>query len=176
MQRLQENQERLQHPHIVQFEVVGDKYIIMPFHPSTLEHLECLLPGCELQFWQSMESALTFLHSNMLAHMDVKSSNVLIACDGTFILGDLDNISTFGNRAKTTLPYIPRDLQKVSGYIADPIMDWWMLAMIFAEKVTKLIVDAASRAPTRVVLRERLAEDSRMLQVWPSLAAQLEQR
>lgn len=172
VQRLEANKEYLQHPYIVQFEIVGTRHILMPFHPSTLEHMSCLLPGCELQLWQSMESALTSLHNNSLAHMDVKPSNILITYDGSFVLGDLDNISAFGSRAKTTVPYIPKDLQVLS-YIADSKVDWWMLAMIFAEKVTDLEISSPSSAPTRKKLQQRLAEDQRMLGVWCSLASLL---
>jgi serine/threonine protein kinase len=173
--RLTENKEQLQHPNIIPFEFVGSNYIIMPLHPTTLEHLARLLPGCELTLWQSIEPALTFLHNHSLAHMDVKPSNILITCDGFFILGDLGSIAKFGQRTVSTEPYIPRDMQKGSSYFADPMMDWWMLAMTFAEKVIELRIGSSSSAPKQHTLRQRLAQDQRMRNVWEFLASKLHQ-
>lgn len=173
--KLAENKEYLQHPNIIPYEFVGTNYIIMPLHPTTLEHLARLLEGCELKLWQNIGPALTFLHNHRLAHMDVKPANILISCNGSFILGDLGSVAEFGHRTISTDPYIPRDMQIASGYFAIPVMDWWMLAMTFAEKVIELHIGGASSAPRRQTLREKLAQDQRMHNVWGLLADKLDQ-
>lgn len=172
--RLEENKERLRHPHIIPYEFIGTNYIIMPLLPTTLEHLARLLPGSELLLWQSMEPALTFLHSQQLAHMDVKPSNIFISCEGSFVLGDLGSVATFGCRTDSTSLYIPKDLQSKEDYKASKKVDWWMLAMTLAEKVIELPVKSEHAAPTQDALREKLAQDERMDQVWPLLLTMLE--
>ncbi len=173
--KLADQKEHLQHPNIIQFEFVGTDYIIMPLQPTTLEHLARLLPGCELKLWESIAPALNFLHNHRLAHMDVKPSNILISGGGSFILGDLGSVAEFGHRTDSTDPYIPKDMQREHKYLADPAIDWWMLAMTFAEKVIELRIASASSAPRRQTLKDKLAQDQRMRNVWEPLAKKLDQ-
>jgi hypothetical protein len=50
--------------------------------------------------------------------MDVKPSNILISCEGSFVLSDLGSVAMFGYRTDSTSLYIPRDLQSKGDYKA----------------------------------------------------------
>lgn len=176
----QQEQERLTailknftHPNVVAFEMVSNKYMVMPWHPTTLEHMKYLVADEALQLWQNMESALNGLHAHQLAHMDVKPSNILISSVGTFVLGDLGSLVTFGQKSVSTKAYIPRDMQRESPLVASATVDWWMLAMTFAEKVTGLDVGAGCMETSRHELKETLSNHQNMQQIWPVLSGLL---
>lgn len=170
MERLTPIRNNLNHPNIVQFKFVSDKHIIMPLHPTTLEHMEYLDQDEAHLLWQNLEPALVHLHSNRLAHMDVKSSNILISCQGSFILGDLGSVAIFGNKSASTQPYVPLDMQKTPCILtASAGVDWWMLAMVFAEKVARLQLGGTKREPDRSSLKGILSKHVHMPTIWQHL-------
>lgn len=134
-QRLADLRDLLLHNNVVTFENIKaaeGHFIIMPLYPSTLDHLHRLnVAGSEL-LWSQMQPALEGLHSKGVAHMDVKSANIFITEKGDFVLGDVGSLVKFGDRTSSTKAYIPADLGEVCKGCA--AVDWWMLAMTFAEK------------------------------------------
>lgn len=171
-----QEQERLtailmdvEHPNIVAFEMVSNKYMVMPWHPTTLEYMKYLVSDEALQLWQCMKSALDYLHLHQLAHMDVKPSNILISSVGSFVLGDLGSLVIFGQKSESTKAYIPWDMQNGSALVASAAVDWWMLAMTFAEKVTGLDIGAGCSEKSKHELEEILSHHQNMLQIWPLL-------
>jgi hypothetical protein len=165
-------------------------YMIMPMFATTLEPLPYLDgDGC-VGLWNQMRVALDRLHALGFAHMDIKPSNsellpgtinhakitryvfrvtapslchflVWIDESGlTFVLIDLGSIARFGERTDSTEAYIPHDLSPHSH--ATPAQDWWMLAMVLAEKAcgcdNSLSVGFGARAATMAELRAHLTK------------------
>ncbi len=168
--RLNAFRDMLIHPNIISFKFVRNDYMIMPLHPITLEHLSDLDQDEALLLWQNLEPALAHLHSKSLAHMDVKPNNILVSCQGSFILCDLGSVAQFGNRSSSTKAYIPLDLQKKQCILtARAEVDWWMFAMVFAEKVTGLVTGTSKKEPDTHSLEEMLSQHQNMCIVWQYL-------
>ena len=168
--RLTSFRDRLIHPNIIPFKFVSINHMIMPLHPTTLEHFSDLNQEEALLLWQNLEPALTHLHSNSLAHMDVKPNNILVSCQGSFILCDLGSVAEFGNRSPSTKAYVPLDMQKKPCILtARAEVDWWMLAFVFAEKVTGLVTGTSKKEPDMHTLEEMLSQHQSMSVVWQHL-------
>lgn len=73
--------------HIIRFELVSSarfSYAIMPLLSTTLEHLKNLSKSGAQLLWEQIGEALTCLHKQGYAHMDVKPSNICIDSNGNF--------------------------------------------------------------------------------------------
>ena len=127
----------------------------MPLLPATLEHVVQLDVDDAAKLLGQMMEALSFIHKHGFAHMDVKPSNICINGKGDFILADLGSMAPFGERTKSTLPFLPKDLQKPS-MISDKKVDFWMLAMTLGERFCGWERGTAAREPTCAMLREQL--------------------
>ena len=128
---------------------------IMPLLPATLEHVVQLSADDAAKLLGQMMEALLFIHKQGFAHMDVKPSNICINGKGDFILADLGSMAQFGERTKSTLPFLPIDLQKPS-MISDKKVDFWMLAMTLGERLCGWERGTGAPEPTCAVLREQL--------------------
>lgn len=174
--RLTEMKTCLDHPNIVSFEFISDKYIMMPHHSSTLEHIESIDGGEGYVLWECMKSALVHLHSNDLAHMDVKPSNILVSSLGSLVLGDLGSVARFGIRSYSSRAYVPLDMQEnPCKLIARAEVDWWMLAMTLAERLTGLEIGGPRKEPKRDMLKDRLSGHREMGRIWQYLQEKLSQ-
>lgn len=172
--RLTDIKTDLDHPNIVKFNFVSDKYIIMPHYSSTLEHIESVDGGEGCELWERMQSALAHLHSKELAHMDVKPSNILICSNGSLVLGDLGSVARFGVKSESSRAYVPFDMQIIPcKLIASAEVDWWMLAMTLAEKVTGLEIGGSKKEPSRDKLKDMLSSHKEMETIWPCLHERL---
>lgn len=174
--KLSSLQTYLQHECIVEFELVDSRFMIMPFYPTTLQHLKYVEEDTAMKLWNSIGTALDHLHSNSLAHMDVKPENILISTSGTFILGDLGSVVKFGDKTKSTKAYIPQDLQgkNTNQQTATAEIDWWMLAMVLCEKAAGHNAGEGARELKTSEMRKLLSQHQCVLQVWPLLATKLE--
>lgn len=98
----------LRHENLVKFIAADSKdtgltlqhWIIMEYYPYCLYdylQLEVLAPDVCLQFCFSISKGLNFLHTPIegtrgkpaIAHMDIKSNNILIKASGACVIGDL---------------------------------------------------------------------------------------
>jgi hypothetical protein len=166
---------QLKHANIVDFELVDKRFMIMTLYPTTLEHLKYVDDDTAMKLWQSMGGALAHLHSTYLAHMDVKPENIFISTCGSFVLGDLGSVATFGEKTKSTRTYTPHDMQgqNTNTQTARAEVDWWMLAMVFCEKAAGHNVGGGSRELRRGEIYEMLSQNQRLHQFWPPFAAKL---
>jgi serine/threonine protein kinase len=109
------------------------KWCWMPRYPVTLEQLGRPMPVLRATtVIEQMSTALRKLHSEGLAHMDVKPSNIFVTPDGQLLLGDFGCVRRFGEKVGTTPAFVPQDMQKQS-YAASALHDWWMLAMTVSD-------------------------------------------
>jgi len=109
------------------------KWCWMPRYPVTLEQLGRPMPVLRATtVIEQMSIALRKLHSEGLAHMDVKPSNIFVTPDGQLLLGDFGCVRRFGDKVGTTAAFVPQDMQKQS-YTASALHDWWMLAMTVSD-------------------------------------------
>lgn len=125
--------------YIVSFDAVNvnKKYfIIMPMYPITLESLPVMDTKVLCRFYCQMHDALSCFHQLGFVHMDFKPANILINCDGDFILADLGSVIREGQRSESTQAYLPRE--KWDGGRSSPLasatIDWWMVAVTVCEK------------------------------------------
>ncbi|RYH31863.1 protein kinase family protein [archaeon] len=153
--------------------LVRDKhYMIMPRLLGNLSEIPTPLSMecCEVLL-QNMTSALDFLHASGYVHMDVKPSNILLTETGHFVLADLSSLTRAGEYENntTTHRYLPRDFPgkhvyntytqtytETAGSIqASNRVDWWMLAMVFADK-TGDIFNIIAQEPTKQEVQNML--------------------
>ena len=131
---------------------------IMPLLPATLAHIVRLNIEGAAKLLDQMIEALQFIHDQGFAHMDVKPSNICINGKGDFILADLGSMAPFGECTKSTVPFLPQDLQR-PWMISDAMVDFWMLAMTLGERLCGWERGTGAREPTRAVLRQKLMAD-----------------
>ena len=138
------------------------KMMIMPYHISTLESVVSLEETYLNQLWDEMSSAVSFIHSLGFAHMDIKSSNICLNQNGRYVLIDLGSVAPLGMKSSPTMCYLPSDMQPAyeSSLVAHPNIDWWMLAMVIAEKGGKAQPGRGRRGsePTTERLKSLLPE------------------
>eukprot|EP01031_Cornospumella_fuschlensis_P040246 gene40246-49041_t len=132
--------------------ILRDKhFMVMPRLLGSLAEIPTPLSMhcCEVLL-RDMASALDFLHDNEYAHMDIKPSNILFTETGHFVLADLSSLTKMNEYVNnaTTHRYLPRDYpgkhvyntytqsyaETVGSFKASKSVDWWMLAMVFADK------------------------------------------
>lgn len=84
---------------------------------------------------ESMITALDWLHSHGLSHMDVKPANIFVDTDiddSHFFLSDFGSVRKFGERnSQVTMLYVPEDFEKndANEYCASAELDYAMLCM-----------------------------------------------
>jgi serine/threonine protein kinase len=141
--------------------------MIMPYYPSTLEHIETLSVEDGLRLFAQIRSAVDFLHALNYNHMDIKPANICVRDTGDFVLVDLGSVALKLDNSESTVVYVPRDFQprdkrspSISNrYKAEDVNDWLMLGMTIAEKVYGLEVGGISPSPTVGGLIEILKTD-----------------
>jgi len=146
---------------------------IMPLLPATLEHIVRLNVADAVKLLSQMMEALSFIHRHDFAHMDVKPSNICINGRGDFILADLGSMAAFGDRTRSTLPFLPKDLQQHS-MISNALVDFWMLAMTLGERLCGWERGTAAPEPTCAMLRTQLVEHPDSSGIIGGLLAQLD--
>ena len=129
------------HPGVTTFSLhrsaSNKKMMIMPYYLCTVEPVPDLAERELNQLWDQVSCALSFIHSHGFVHMDIKPSNICIDQNGLYILIDLGSVVPFGMKSYSTMCYLPSDMQPAAGetsLVADQSIDWWMLAMVIAEK------------------------------------------
>ena len=129
------------HPGVITFSLhrsaSNKEMMIMPYYPCTVEPVPDLAERELNQLWDQVSCALSFIHSHGFVHMDIKPSNICIDQNGLYILIDLGSVVPFGMKSSSTMCYLPSDMQPAAGetsLVADQSVDWWMLAMVIAEK------------------------------------------
>ena len=148
--------------------VSNKKMMIMPYHPSTLASigtLESIVSLREIflnRLWDQLASAVRFIHSLGFVHLVIKSSNFCFDQNGRYILIDLGSIVPLRMNSSPTVCYLPSDMQPAyeTSLEAHPNIDWWMLAMVFAEKRGKARPGRVPRGsePSREELKTLLTE------------------
>ena len=139
--------------------------MIMPYYPSTLEHIKTLSVEDGLRLFGQIRSAVDFLHALNYNHMDIKPANICVRENGDFVLVDLGSVALKLDNSESTVVYVPRDFQPrdkrspSNSYKAVDVNDWLMLGMTIAEKVYGLEVGGISPSPTVGGLIEILKTD-----------------
>jgi len=129
-------------------------FMIMPYYPSTLEHVRKLTLADGVRLFHQVRSAVDFLHSLNFNHMDIKPANICLRENGDFVLVDLGSVAMKLDISESTVVYVPSDFQPRdkrtpnSKYKAVDINDWLMLGMTVAEKVYGLEVGGSASPPT----------------------------
>ena len=158
--------------HIIRFEWVEQRHMLVPYFASTLEHIPSgLSASVTSRLWEQMSAALCYLHVRGVAHMDVKPSNIFVDSVGAFSLGDLGSVARFGERTSSTPAFLPRDMQS-ERIVSAAGIDWWMLAMTMADKVAgREMGSSRQREPTRDEVKSILQGCNVMTQsfVWEKL-------
>jgi serine/threonine protein kinase len=133
----------------------GNKsFMIMPYYPSTLEHMGTLSLEDGVRLFDQIRSAVDFLHSLNYNHMDIKPANICLRENGDFVLVDLGSVAMKLQNSESTVAYVPIDFQPRdkrtpnNKYKAVDVNDWLMLGMTIAEKVYGLEVGGISPSPT----------------------------
>jgi serine/threonine protein kinase len=140
-------------------------FMIMPYYPSTLEHIKTLSVEDGLRLFGQIRSAVDFLHALNYNHMDIKPANICVRENGDFVLVDLGSVALKLDNSESTVVYVPRDFQPrdkrspSNRYKAVDVNDWLMLGMTIAEKVYGLEVGGISPSPTVGGLIEILKTD-----------------
>jgi len=141
--------------HLLSHERLTDVWYLMDLYPTTLEGFHQLHSGeiCN-KLWEHISEALDGMHNLGLVHGDVKPANIFIGAS-EFVLGDLGStvrMGTAGRMIQTTLVYVPIDYNVEAD--ADPLLDWWMLAVVFYERVClTLETGVGTRSWQRVLKR-----------------------
>ena len=155
-----ENSTTLDFAHITKFTLHDSNsrtYMIMPFYSSSLENMKTMSPVVGLKLLNQLIGSLTQLHDIGFAHMDVKSSNICVNASGDFILIDLGSVARLGRKTSSTHVYLPDDMHNRHEnyqYTSSANIDWWMLAMVYVEKVHDVEIGGRLRSPTCEVIRE----------------------
>jgi serine/threonine protein kinase len=103
----------------------------MPQFPATLDQYPRRpLASLTAPLIDHLCSALSFLHSNELVHLDVKPANIFIDRTGGFLLGDFGSIKPISDFCtesfiSCTSQFVPSDLP----ISASTAVDWYMLAV-----------------------------------------------
>ena len=81
--------------------------------------------------------------------MDVKSSNICVQ-NGDVVLIDLGSVAKFDHYTVSTSVYLPQDLEHKGNnrYKSSAATDWWMLAVVYTEKVHKIEIGGQKETPT----------------------------
>jgi hypothetical protein len=149
--------DQAQNPFLTSFELHhhGKKsFMIMPYYPSTLEHISTLTVENGLRLFAQVGNAIKFLHSLNYNHMDIKPANICLKENGDFVLIDLGSVSKKLDTSESTVVYVPKDFQPRdkrtpnNKYKAVDVNDWLMLGMTIAEKVSRLEVGGSAPSPT----------------------------
>ena len=122
-------------PGVTPYELVtthsGKRLMFMPKYATALEPVPYLSEGGIEKLWANMQAALSALHSQGFAHMDIKPANICLDGAGEAFLIDLGSVCAFGAHTSSTPAYVPHDVLSRRSSAA---LDWWMLAMTLAEK------------------------------------------
>jgi serine/threonine protein kinase len=149
--------DQAQNPFLTSFEIQNhDKktFMIMPYYPSTLEHISKLSVENGHRLFVQVGDAIIFLHSLNYNHMDIKPANICVRENGDFVLIDLGSVAMKQDTSESTVVYVPRDFQPRdkrtpnNKYKAVDVNDWLMLGMTIAEKVYGLEVGGSGPSPT----------------------------
>lgn len=92
----------LNHPNLLRpdyFGLCGDRsYLVMPYCPSS--STEYIGRCTEMVLWRyiyDVASGLKYLHKNDIVHHDIKPDNILINCEGAFVISDFGISTTMRN-------------------------------------------------------------------------------
>lgn len=142
----QEEAERLIHlstlnidyPSVIPFELLDNgRFMVMPRLVSDLQELKPLTSERQYGLWADMSSALHYLHSKGVAHMDVKPSNIGLDGEGKFVLIDIGNAAPLGQVTDVTDAFVPSDFDiRHGGMKANALVDVWLLATTFLAKLS----------------------------------------
>jgi len=144
-------------PFLTSFELRSHEkkvFMIMPYYPSTLEHVRKLSVVDGVRLFDQVRQAVVFIHSLNYNHMDIKPANICLRENGDFVLVDLGSVAMKLDVSESTVVYVPRDFQPRdkrtpnSKYKAVDVNDWLMLGMTIAEKVYGLEVGGSAPPPT----------------------------
>jgi cell division cycle 2-like protein len=138
------------HPNILQLHevVLGpsptDIYLVLPFLPHDLKALqetmpEPFLPSEVKTLMIQITSAVAYLHQNWILHRDLKTSNILLAHDGTVRLADFGMARPYSDPLPPNLTQLvvtlwyraPELLLGTASYGAE--VDIWSLGCVFGE-------------------------------------------
>lgn len=134
---------KLTSEHIIKTELINSRqkaFVLMPRATTTLFDFGQLLPKETRRLWHSMCDALECLHSQGVAHMDVKPENITVGSDGKILLIDLGSAQFFGLATLSTHAYHPCDFPCERAVPRTPLIassatiDWWMLAATIVNK------------------------------------------
>ena len=105
------------------------KVLKMPRYLCTLAEEPKSWPRELLEQGARMREALSYMHDREVVHMDIKASNIFIAADGHWVLGD------FGSSERIGEVITSSNLQAFSktpvvGQAADTKYDWFMLLLV----------------------------------------------
>lgn len=77
--------------------------------------------------------ALQYLHSNGVAHMDIKPANIGLDPQGNHLLIDLGSAVAFGELTPVTKEFLPSDAGNGDYNISDPQWDFWGLGVMLGK-------------------------------------------
>ncbi len=103
----------------------------IPFAPyNVTEYLNPTLMGIVNKFVRQISLGLEWMHALNYCHMDVKPQNIGVHANGDFVLIDLGSTSMVGERASTTIKFVPIGIEVTRGIaVASVVVDWWMLGV-----------------------------------------------
>ena len=125
------------HESIIQFQPFEEwRFIKMPRLQSCLHELKPLDEPRQVALFNHISSALLYLHSKGIAHMDVKPENIGLN-DGKFILLDCGSAARMDEFTDVTELFVPLEFKIESNGTmkASADADKWMLAMTFFVKL-----------------------------------------
>ena len=82
---------------------------------------------------KEMETALGYMHSKSVIHMDIKPANIFIDYQGTWWLGDYGSCVTEGDSILSTTEFFYPT--KIIGTPARAAYDWYMLCGVVVSKM-----------------------------------------
>lgn len=124
-------------------------FMIMPCFVSTLETVSALCHESSLKLWNQVSAGLDFMHSKGFVHMDVKPPNICLRENGDVVLIDLGSVVRLDEFSQCTVVYLPHDMQLLKSssnkFKATMAIDWWMLAVVMAEKMFAIEIGGKKR-------------------------------
>jgi len=136
------------------FRHANKTFAMMPRLEYDLNRLPVLTEPQAVGLTDCVQEALAFLHARGFGHCDIKSGNVCVDQDLSFVLIDLGSVAPFGSKTSSTPAYVPSDVPHVSG----AELDWCMLLLTVLEKACRVDVSHGTFTKQQMLalLSERL--------------------